>query len=105
MMDGGDFRVELDNLDFPMNISDDLDFDMDSNGVPVPISYKELLDKPKLNGKTIEGDMNEIDPTVPAWAKTPTKPEYNAEEVGAIPEGAMVQLDAGDFAEMWEATI
>lgn len=95
MMDGGDFHVELDNLDF----------DMDSNGVPVPISYKELLDKPKLNGETIEGDMMETDPTVPDWAKAPTKPEYKAEEVGAIPEGTMVQLDAGDFAEMWEATI
>lgn len=103
MMDVGDFRVELDNLDFPMNISDDLDFDMDSNGVPVPVSYKELLDKPTLNGETIDGDMTETDPTVPAWAKSPTKPDYNAEEVGAIPEGAMVELDAGDFAEMWES--
>lgn len=102
MMDVGDFRVELDNLDFPMNISGDLDFDMDSNGVPVPISYKELLDKPKLNGETIEGDMNETDPTVPDWAKAPTKPEYNAEEVGAIPEGSIRVLDDGAFWEMLE---
>ncbi len=102
MMDGGDFRVELDNLDFPMNISGDLDFDMDSNGVPVPISYKELLDKPKLNGETIEGNMNEIDPTVPDWAKSPTKPEYSAEDVGAIPEGSIRILGDGDFWEMLE---
>ena len=102
MLDIGDFRVELDNLDFPMNISGDLDFDMDSNGGPVPISDKELLDKPKLNGETIEGDMNETDPTVPDWAKTPTKPEYNAEEVGAIPEGAIRILDDGNFWEMVE---
>ena len=26
----------------------------------------------------------EIDPTVPAWAKTPTKPTYTAAEVGAL---------------------
>lgn len=96
MMDSKDFQVEVENLEFSMD---------GNSGVQPPVSYKELLDKPKLNGKTIEGDMNEIDPTVPAWAKTPTKPEYNAEEVGAIPEGAMVQLDAGDFAEMWEAMI
>lgn len=96
MMDNKDFRVEVENLEFSMD---------GNSGVKPPVSYKELLDKPKLNGETIDGDMNETDPTVPAWAKTPTKPEYNAEEVGAIPEGAMVQLDAGDFAEMWEATI
>lgn len=28
----------------------------------------------------------EVDPTVPAWAKEPTKPTYTAEEVGALPE-------------------
>lgn len=97
MMDVGDFRVELDNLDFPMNISGDLDFDMDSNGIPVPMSYKELSDKPKLNGKTIDGNVNESDPTVPAWAKQPEKPKYTVSEIG------MAELDAGDFEEMWES--
>lgn len=28
--------------------------------------------------------IEETDPTVPAWAKQPTKPEYTAEEVGAV---------------------
>ena len=102
MIDGGDFRVELDNLDFPMNISENLDLDMDSNGVQIPISYKELLDKPKLNGKTIDGNMDETDPTVPAWAKAPTKPEYSANEVGAIPKGTIRVLDDGAFWEMLE---
>lgn len=32
------------------------------------------------------GEMgDEIDPTVPEWAKQPTKPKYTAEEVGALP--------------------
>lgn len=103
MMDGGDFRVEFDNLDFPMNISGDLDFYMDSNGIPVPISYKELSDKPKLNGETIDGNVNESDPTVPAWAKEPTKPKYTPAEIGAMEAGSMAELDAGDFEEMWES--
>jgi hypothetical protein len=28
--------------------------------------------------------MNEIDPTVPSWAKEQTKPKYTADEVGAV---------------------
>ena len=32
------------------------------------------------------GDMaSEKDPTVPEWAKRPTKPTYTAKEVGALP--------------------
>ena len=84
------FEVELDHGEF--------------DGAAIK-SYNDLNDLPKLDGRTIIGDLPELDPTVPAWAKAPTKPDYNAEEVGAIPEGTMVQLDAGDFAEMWEATI
>lgn len=69
--------------------------------------YNELNNKPSLNGVTIEGDMvnedlgiptktsdltndsgfisQETDPTVPSWAKAPTKPTYTAGEVGALP--------------------
>lgn len=32
------------------------------------------------------GILKETDPTVPDWAKKPTKPSYTAEEVGALPE-------------------
>lgn len=46
--------------------------------------------------------MHEQDPTVPEWAKAPDKPQYSAEDVGAIPVGAINALDAGDFAEMWD---
>ena len=89
-----------------MNVRDEDRVELDpSDNIFVDADYKKLKNLPKLDGRLIIGDIPELDPTVPAWAKTPTKPEYNAEEVGAIPEGAMVQLDAGDFAEMWEATI
>lgn len=33
----------------------------------------------------LDVDYTEVDPTVPDWAKHPTKPTYTAEEVGALP--------------------
>ena len=92
------------DIDVDFEISEDFELKL-ADEVHLNRNYNELLNLPKLDGRLIIGDIPELDPTVPDWAKTPTKPEYNAEEVGAIPEGAMVQLDAGDFAEMWEATI
>ena len=65
--------------------------------------YEQLKNLPKLDGRPIVGDIPEQDPTVPEWAKSPTKPEYTAEDVGAMPEGAITVLDGGDFEEMWES--
>ncbi len=39
-----------------------------------------------IDGVSITPVTEETDPTVPDWAKTPAKPEYTAEEVGALPE-------------------
>lgn len=36
-------------------------------------------------GKARTAVQTETDPTVPEWAKNPTKPSYNAQEVGALP--------------------
>lgn len=89
-------------IDIPLEI-DDLDLKIDYDGtVVLSRSYNDLEDKPRLNGETIVGDMVETDPTVPNWAKAPTKPDYKAEEVGAIPEGAIRVLGDGDFWEMVE---
>lgn len=35
-------------------------------------------------------DFTETDPTVPAWAKEPTKPSYTASEVGALPDTTVI---------------
>lgn len=66
--------------------------------------YEQLKNLPKLDGRPIVGDIPELDPTVPEWAKAATPPEYTAEDVGAIPDGAIKVLDDGDFEEMWEST-
>lgn len=36
------------------------------------------------------GISQETDPSVPEWAKQPTKPSYTAEEVGALPKGTQI---------------
>lgn len=73
-----------------------------SDSIFADADYNKLKNLPKLDGRPIIGDIPELDPTVPAWAKAPTKPEYSAKEVGAIPEGAIRILDDGDFWEMVE---
>jgi len=66
-----------------------------------------VIESITLNGVTVPPDANknvalsESDPTVPAWAKQPTKPTYTAGEVGAIPTtakgaaGGVAELDSG----------
>ena len=94
--------VDAIEIDIPLEI-DDVDLNLEYDGtVVLSRSYNDLEDKPRLNGETIAGDMVEKDPTVPNWAKAPTKPDYNAEEVGAIPKGAIRVLGDGDFLEMLE---
>lgn len=45
-------------------------------------NYEELKNLPTLNGEVFIGDKNEIDPTVPLWAKSNAKPSYKPEEIG-----------------------
>lgn len=54
--------------------------------------YEKLKNKPKLNGKEIIGEIQEEDPTVPAWAKCAGKPTYNAQEVGALSANDAISL-------------
>lgn len=47
--------------------------------------------------------QTEVDPTVPSWAKQPSKPSYNASEVGALPSSTKygdaidVSLNTSDY--------
>lgn len=42
--------------------------------------------------------QTEVDPTVPSWAKEPTKPTYTAEEVGALPDDT--SLFSGNYNDL-----
>lgn len=55
--------------------------------------YERLKNLPKLDGRVIKGDIPELDPTVPNWAKEKNKPEYNAEEIGAVNEDDAIPLE------------
>lgn len=46
-----------------------------------------------LDSVTVE----EVDPTVPAWAKQPTKPSYTAAEVGALPDDTEIPTKTSDL--------
>ena len=66
-------------------------------------NYEKLRNLPTLDGETIIGNVREKDPTVPDWAKRPTKPSYNAQDIGAVAEADMQPLTAADLEEMWQS--
>lgn len=53
----------------------------------------KLVDAPSSGGGIIE----ETDPTVPAWAKNPTKPTYTADEVGALSDDTEIPTKTSDL--------
>lgn len=55
--------------------------------------YEKLQNLPELDGRTIIGNVNELDPTVPGWAKEENKPAYSAGEVGAVAEADNISLE------------
>lgn len=44
-----------------------------------------------------ENPIEESDPTVPQWAKQPTKPKYTASEVGALPDTTKIPSKTSDL--------
>lgn len=55
--------------------------------------YNALINKPTLNGKTIQGDMQEEDPTVSDWAKEAKKPSYTPDEVDAVSKDDAIPIE------------
>lgn len=53
------------------------------------------VDKPTTTGTG--GIADETDPTVPEWAKQPTKPTYTAHEVGALPDTTKIPSKTSDL--------
>lgn len=78
------------------------------NTIPVPVrDYLLMVHKPQINGQELAGNLiiklgnlendvgyltEEVDPTVPSWAKQPTKPSYTPQEIGAMPDTVVIPV-------------
>lgn len=93
--------------DIQMNIQDESDRlqieALDEKFVEGTSDYNKLKNKPKLNGNEIIGEVEEIDPTVPLWAKAETRPVYTPEDVGAMAEGSVTNVSTTKIDELWNS--
>ena len=79
--------------------SDHIQFDLNEEYAGTT-DYEKLRNKPKLNGNEIIGEVQEIDPTVPTWAKAETRPVYTPEDVGAMAEGSVISVSTSELDEL-----
>ena len=63
-----------------------------ANVADVPTKVSDLD-----NDSGFISSYTETDPTVPAWAKSPTKPTYTASEVGALPSNTVIPSKVSDL--------
>ena len=93
--------------DIQMNIQDESDRlqieALDEKFVEGTSDYNKLKNKPKLNGNEIIGEVEEIDPTVPTWAKAETRPVYTPEDIGAMAEGSVTSVSATELDDLWNS--
>ena len=73
------------NFDTPFE-AEDIDADVGEVIREITSDYRQLLNRPSINGTSLLDNYDEIDPTVPDWAKKDNKPVYYPEEVGALNE-------------------
>ena len=95
-IDGGDL-----NLSATMQ-NEAVGLELDSR-VEMSMDYNALYNKPMLDGRTIQSDIREQDPTVPDWDNTQTRPTYTAEDVGAIGRGELTEIPLADLEALWNA--
>lgn len=93
--------------DIQMNIQDESDKlqieILEEKFVEGTSDYNKLKNKPKLNGNEIIGEVEEIDPTVPTWAKAETRPVYTPEDIGAMAEGSVTSVSTTELDELWNS--
>lgn len=95
---------ESDKLQFEIKEDKEtLSLDLDEKFVEGTSDYNKLKNKPKLNGNEIIGEVEEIDPTVPTWAKSETRPVYTADDVGAMKEGSVTSASTNELDELWNS--
>jgi hypothetical protein len=78
-----------------------LEGDVEVKKIDGTTNYEELSNLPSINGTTLKGNYNELDPTVPDWAKDNLKPKYSADEIGAI--DVRNEISFADIKELWDS--
>lgn len=73
-----------------------LDVDFEEQSMTLDTDFDEVVETGGSGG----GIQKETDPTVPDWAKQPTKPTYTADEVGALPKGTKIPSKPEDVGAM-----
>lgn len=94
------------NDEFNINLAEEnesLGFEFKEQYVAGTSDYNKLKNKPKLNGNEIIGEVEEIDPTVPLWAKAETRPVYTPEDIGAMAEGSVTSVSTNELDEIWNS--
>lgn len=86
-----DATFSVDDID----LAADIDAGMNLGGIK---DYRKLNNKPSINGIELYDNYDEIDPTVPDWAKQPTKPKYTPEEIGV---SAIPLTEIADMFKNW----
>lgn len=65
------------------------------------LSTNDFTDDYKSKVESALQSFTEKDPTVPEWAKQPTKPSYSAQEVGALPSTTYIPSITGLASEVF----
>ncbi len=70
-------QAEVNNLEYEGEVDSALN-------VTTSRDYRQLYNKPSINGTELYDNYNEIDPTVPNWAKREEPKPMSLEEIDAL---------------------
>jgi hypothetical protein len=79
---------------------EEIKMDLSDEVKVVTTNYEVLKNLPSINKHTLIGNYDEIDPTVPIWAKSDLKPSYTPDEIGAL--DIRNEISFSDIKEMWD---
>jgi hypothetical protein len=78
------------DIDAYTKVESDARFVQKVNGKGLSTNDYTDADKQKVGAAITQ----ETDPTVPAWAKSPNKPTYTAQEIGALPDTTQIPTES-----------
>lgn len=97
-------KIPSKTIEMEVLVDDNFDLEVKDyivSGASKDVDYRYISHKPKINGTTLIENYNEIDPTVPKWAKENTKPKYTAQEVNAV--NVNDELSFTEIKQLWDS--